>query len=554
MTMDFGYGSSFTEASPEAYERLILDVLLGEPPLFPRHEEVESSWRILDPLMKHWAKSGKPEQYPAGTWGPPSADRMLDTRRTHVEDAVIRDLTDTTTTGISKTLVRLRNEVGAMALGRVLTLVVVVEDTDAGDGHRRRQPGQPRSTPAASSSSSPATAGAATGSTPRSAWAATRVRARSSCCASTAPWPTTARASSCRCCCPTPRSSPGGPGEAPADVAKDPIGAMAQRRITDAAEHRNPRLMLKKRAANYAPGDTDLSWTRLTRWRGLLAAALDQPPYEPITERRRQRRARLPLVGPARRLARAPAQGAGAPRRRPHAGRASARCGSSARAGRSTSCAPATSSPRSRRPASPTGGSACRGASCPSASPTSCAVSTPTTPTRTRCCTVWRRCSRCASPLPRRPKAGKAPDPAESRRLAARLGRDESAQEASAMITAPPAPEHAETEQVRAATVRKLAGKRTPREAGRQGAPGEPRPRRADEGRHEEGHAAARRRPTTARRPTDHARKPPRSHHEEGHRERAARRRPHDAPSRASSSTRTSRPWPTPRRPVSSRP
>ena len=61
-------------------------------------------------------------------------------------------------------------------------------------------------------------------------------------------------------------------------------------------------------------------------------------------------------------------------------------------------------------------------------------------------------------------KAGKAPDPAESRRLAARLGRDESAQDASAMISAPPAPEHAETEQVRAATVRKLAGKRTPRE------------------------------------------------------------------------------------------
>ncbi|MGO4360313.1 glucose-6-phosphate dehydrogenase [Terrabacter sp. 2TAF16] len=78
VTMDFGYGSSFTEASPEAYERLILDVLLGDPPLFPRHEEVESSWRILDPLMKHWAKSGKPEQYTAGTWGPPSADEMLE--------------------------------------------------------------------------------------------------------------------------------------------------------------------------------------------------------------------------------------------------------------------------------------------------------------------------------------------------------------------------------------------------------------------------------------------------------------------------------------------
>lgn len=77
VTMDFGYGSSFTEASPEAYERLILDVLLGDPPLFPRHEEVELSWQILDPLIKHWAKAGRPEQYPAGTWGPASAHAML---------------------------------------------------------------------------------------------------------------------------------------------------------------------------------------------------------------------------------------------------------------------------------------------------------------------------------------------------------------------------------------------------------------------------------------------------------------------------------------------
>jgi glucose-6-phosphate 1-dehydrogenase len=77
VTMDFGYGSSFTEASPEAYERLILDVLLGDPPLFPRHEEVELSWQILDPLIRHWAKNGKPEQYAAGTWGPPSAHDML---------------------------------------------------------------------------------------------------------------------------------------------------------------------------------------------------------------------------------------------------------------------------------------------------------------------------------------------------------------------------------------------------------------------------------------------------------------------------------------------
>ena len=77
VTMDFGYGHAFTEASPEAYERLILDVLLGDPPLFPRHEEVELSWKILDPIEEYWAKNGKPEQYLPGSWGPASADAML---------------------------------------------------------------------------------------------------------------------------------------------------------------------------------------------------------------------------------------------------------------------------------------------------------------------------------------------------------------------------------------------------------------------------------------------------------------------------------------------
>jgi len=77
VTMDFGYGSSFTESSPEAYERLILDVLLGDPPLFPRHEEVELAWQILDPVEVLWAASGHPDPYPAGGWGPESADEMM---------------------------------------------------------------------------------------------------------------------------------------------------------------------------------------------------------------------------------------------------------------------------------------------------------------------------------------------------------------------------------------------------------------------------------------------------------------------------------------------
>jgi len=78
VTMDFGYGASFTESSPEAYERLILDVLLGDPPLFPRHEEVELSWRILDPVIEYWEREHVvPGPYRAGTWGPESADELM---------------------------------------------------------------------------------------------------------------------------------------------------------------------------------------------------------------------------------------------------------------------------------------------------------------------------------------------------------------------------------------------------------------------------------------------------------------------------------------------
>jgi glucose-6-phosphate 1-dehydrogenase len=77
VNMDFAYGESFTEASPEAYERLLLDVLIGDPPLFPRQEEVELSWQILDPIEDFWASQGKPEQYPAGSAGPPGADELM---------------------------------------------------------------------------------------------------------------------------------------------------------------------------------------------------------------------------------------------------------------------------------------------------------------------------------------------------------------------------------------------------------------------------------------------------------------------------------------------
>jgi glucose-6-phosphate 1-dehydrogenase len=76
IAMDFQYGEAFTESSPEAYERLVLDVLIGDRTLFPDAAEVEQSWAVVDPLEAAW-KDTKPEPYRAGEWGPRAADELL---------------------------------------------------------------------------------------------------------------------------------------------------------------------------------------------------------------------------------------------------------------------------------------------------------------------------------------------------------------------------------------------------------------------------------------------------------------------------------------------
>jgi glucose-6-phosphate 1-dehydrogenase len=76
IAMDFSYGEAFTESSPEAYERLVLDVLIGDRTLFPDASEVEQSWQVVDPLEQAW-QGTKPEPYRAGEWGPRAADEML---------------------------------------------------------------------------------------------------------------------------------------------------------------------------------------------------------------------------------------------------------------------------------------------------------------------------------------------------------------------------------------------------------------------------------------------------------------------------------------------
>jgi len=79
VTMDFTYGSAFQVDSPDAYETLILDALLGDASLFTRADEVEQAWAIVDPIISAWAESPSPDfpSYEAGTWGPETADDLL---------------------------------------------------------------------------------------------------------------------------------------------------------------------------------------------------------------------------------------------------------------------------------------------------------------------------------------------------------------------------------------------------------------------------------------------------------------------------------------------
>ncbi|MDQ6861033.1 MAG: glucose-6-phosphate dehydrogenase [Verrucomicrobiota bacterium] len=77
--MDFHYGTSFGKASPEAYERLLLDAMSGDPTLFARRDEVEQAWEFIDRIESAWHDSEPPplHEYAAGSWGPDAADELL---------------------------------------------------------------------------------------------------------------------------------------------------------------------------------------------------------------------------------------------------------------------------------------------------------------------------------------------------------------------------------------------------------------------------------------------------------------------------------------------
>ena len=77
VNMDLLYGTAFLEEAPDAYQRLLLDLLLGDPTLFIRADEAEGAWNILAPVMRRWSEHRDVSPYSAGTWGPEEADALL---------------------------------------------------------------------------------------------------------------------------------------------------------------------------------------------------------------------------------------------------------------------------------------------------------------------------------------------------------------------------------------------------------------------------------------------------------------------------------------------
>ncbi|WP_432498360.1 glucose-6-phosphate dehydrogenase assembly protein OpcA [Kineococcus gypseus] len=195
---------------------------------------------------------------------------------------MIIDLPSTSTSAINKALVDLRDSGGAVALGRVLTLVVVTDDAHA------------ESAIAAANEASREhpcrVLVLARGNKRGAARLDAQIRVGGDAGASEVvvlraygPLVEHGETTVVSLLLPDAPIVAWWPGVAPEDVGADPVGRIAQRRITDSAEARDPRKALEQRRATYRAGDTDLAWTRLTNWRALLAAALDQPPFERVT-------------------------------------------------------------------------------------------------------------------------------------------------------------------------------------------------------------------------------------------------------------------------------
>ncbi len=194
---------------------------------------------------------------------------------------MILNLPQTTTAAINRYLVKLRHDIGAMTLGRVLTLVIVVDENDAeaaieaANDASRQHPCRIIAVISAKKSGPTRLDAQIRHGGDAGAGEVIVLRLYG---------PLSDHGDSVLVPLLLPDSPVVAwwPKAAPQNVSASAIGQMAQRRVTDAAEAANPLAELQRRAETYQPGDTDLAWTRITLWRGLLAAALDQPPYEPV--------------------------------------------------------------------------------------------------------------------------------------------------------------------------------------------------------------------------------------------------------------------------------
>jgi glucose-6-phosphate 1-dehydrogenase len=78
VNMNFHYSDLSQNKKPEAYERLLLDCMLGDPTLYLRGDAVEKTWEFITPILKAWEHDGQPAyEYPSGTWGPEKADQLI---------------------------------------------------------------------------------------------------------------------------------------------------------------------------------------------------------------------------------------------------------------------------------------------------------------------------------------------------------------------------------------------------------------------------------------------------------------------------------------------
>ena len=200
---------------------------------------------------------------------------------------MIVDFPDTNTSKISKALVKIREEGGAVALGRVLTLVIrtsLGHEEEAIEAANDASREHPMRVIVVSTDSDPDDA-----RTGRGARLDAQIRVGGDAGASEVVLLKAYGAAASDeeglvtgLLLPDAPVVVWWPGESPEKASTSSLGRIAQRRITDASNHPNPVESLIRLSETYAPGDTDFAWTRLTLWRAQLAAVLDQPPYEPV--------------------------------------------------------------------------------------------------------------------------------------------------------------------------------------------------------------------------------------------------------------------------------